>query len=136
MVRPELELNVEFVPVPARLLGELGKAKATPPVPLADTNRLVVDGTPRDDLVIGARADTFFPVGIGALRLVGHRVYLLVRGAHGLMAVVTHDGRSVDVVAAVVLEVQIYLELVGAQARRTASAGGLVAEQNDAKRRG
>ena len=31
-----------------------------------------------------------------------------------------------DVVAAVLLEVQIYLELVGAQARRTASAGGLL----------
>ena len=136
VVRPELELNVEFVPVPSRLLSELGKAKATPPVPLADANRLVVDGTPRDDLVIGARTDTLFPIGTTALRLVGHRVYLFGCGARGLMAIVAHDGRSVDVVAAVVLEVQIYLELVGAQARRTASAGGLVAEQNDAKRRG
>ena len=41
-----------------------------------------------------------------------------------------------DVVTPVVLEVQIYLEFIAAQARRTASAGGLVAEQNDAKRRG
>ena len=52
------------------------------------------------------------------------------------MTVVAHDGGGMDVVAAVVLEVQVDGELVAVQAAAVARTSRLLAELHEPKRRG